>query len=75
MSPIQIIEGSRKLDPVSERNQAQRRFSALAAAVREHEANVRRREFQMRPQDQALYRRLRQICGLDGASPADREIA
>ena len=75
MSPIQIIEGSRKLDPVSERNLAQRRFSALAAAVREHEANVRRREFQMRPQDQALYRRLRQICGLDGAPPADREIA
>ena len=75
MSPIQIIEGSRKLDPVSERNLAERRFSALAAAVREHEANVRRREFQMRPQDQALYRRLRQICGLDGAPPADREIA
>ena len=75
MSPIQIIEGSRKLDPVSERNLAQRRFSALAAAVREHEANVRRREFQMRPQDQALYRRLRQICGLDGTPPADREIA
>ena len=75
MSPIQIIEGSRKLDPVSERNLAPRRFSALAAGVREHEANVRRREFQMRPQDQALYRRLRQICGLDGAPPADREIA
>ena len=48
---------------MSERNLAERRFSALAAAVREHEANVRRREFQMRPQDQALYRRLRQICG------------
>jgi hypothetical protein len=71
MSPIQIIEGSRKLDPVSERNLAERRFSALAAAVREHEANVRRREFQMRPQDQALYRRLRQICG-DAAVRPDR---
>ena len=34
-----------------------------AAAVREHEANVRRREFSVRPQDQHLYRRLRQICG------------
>ena len=45
MSPVQIIEGSRKLDPVSERNLAERRFSALAAAVREHEATVRRREF------------------------------
>ena len=38
-------------------------LAALAAAVRDHEANVRRREFQVRPQDQALYRRLRQICG------------
>jgi hypothetical protein len=63
MSPVQIIEGTRKLDPVSERNLAERRFAALAAAVREHEANVRRREFRLRPQDQALYRRLRQICG------------
>ena len=63
MTPVQIIEGNRKLDPVSERNQAQRRFSALAAAVREHEANVRRREVQVRAPDQALYRRLRQICG------------
>lgn len=63
MTPVRIIEGSRKLDPVSKRNQAQRRFSALAAAVREHEANVRRREVPVRPQDQALYRRLRQICG------------
>ena len=59
MSPVWMIEGTReKLDPVAER-----RFSALAAAVREHEANVRRREFSMRPQDQHLYRRLRQICG------------
>jgi hypothetical protein len=63
MSPVQIIEGSRKLDAVSEKRLAERRFSALAAAVREHEANVRRREFSVRPQDQALYRRLRQICG------------
>jgi hypothetical protein len=63
MSPVQIIEGARKLDPVGERRLAERRFSALAAAVREHEANVRRREFSVRAQDQALYRRLRQICG------------
>jgi hypothetical protein len=75
MSPVQIIEGARKLDPVSERNLAERRFSALAAAVREHEANVRRREFQMRPQDQALYRRLRQICGAAEAIAQQREIA
>ena len=64
MSPVWMIEGTReKLDPVGERNLAERRFSALAAAVRDHEANVRRREFSMRPQDQDLYRRLRQICG------------
>ena len=59
-----MIEGTReKLDPVSERNMAERRFSALVAAVREHEANVRRREVSVREQDQHLYRRLRQICG------------
>ena len=63
MSPVWMIEGTReKLDPVSQRNMAERRFSALAAAIREHEANVRRREA-VRPQDQHLYRRLRQICG------------
>jgi hypothetical protein len=69
MSPVWMIEGTRKLDPVSERNLAERRFSALAAAVREHEASVRRRELSMRPADQALYRRLRQICG-DGSEVA-----
>ena len=63
MSPVWMIEGSTKLDPVSERNRAERRFSSLAAAVREHEANARRREYSLRPQDAALYRRLRQICG------------
>jgi hypothetical protein len=63
MSPVWMIEGTKKLDPVGERNLAERRFSALAAAVREHEANVRRREYSLRPQDASLYRRLRQICG------------
>ena len=33
MSPVQIIEGKRKLNPVAERNLAERRFSALAAAL------------------------------------------
>ena len=47
MTPITIVEGARKLDPVSERNLAERRFSALASAVREHEASVRRREYAM----------------------------
>jgi hypothetical protein len=63
MTPITVVEGTQKLDPVSERNIAERRFSALAAAVREHEALVRRRQYAVRPQDQALYRRLRRICG------------
>ena len=58
-----LIEGTRKLDPVVERNMAERRFSALAAAVREHEATVPRREYAVRPQVMSLYRRLRQICG------------
>jgi hypothetical protein len=75
MNPVQIIEGARKLDPAIERRLAERRFSALAAAVREHEANVRRREFQIRPQDQALYRRLRQICGISEERLREREPA
>ena len=45
MSPVTMIEGSRTMDATSERRVAERRFSALAAAVREHEANVRRREY------------------------------
>jgi hypothetical protein len=63
MAPVWMIEGSRELDPISERNLAERRFSALAAAIREHEATARRREYLIRPQDAQLYRRLRQICG------------
>lgn len=58
-----MIEGNRSIDSTTQRRVAERRFSALAAAVREHEANVRRREHSMRPQDQHLYRRLRQILG------------
>jgi hypothetical protein len=41
-----------------------RRLVELAAAVREHEASVRRsRPLGVRAQDDVLYRRLRQICG------------
>ena len=65
MTPVWMFEGSRQLDPSSERRLMQRRFSALAAAVREHEASVRRREYSVRTQDTQLYRRLRQICGDD----------
>jgi len=63
MSPITVVEGARRLDPMSERNLAERRFAALASAVRQHEAAVRRREYAIRASDEALYRRLRQICG------------
>ena len=63
MSPVWMFEGTKKLDAVSERNLAERRFSALAAAVRQHEASTRRHLPGMRSADVALYRRLRQICG------------
>ena len=63
MTPVWIIDGNQKLDAVGERNLARRRFAALAAAVREHEASTRRRVPVMRAADAALYRRLRQICG------------
>ena len=54
MTPITMVEGLRKLDPVSERNVAERRFSALASAIREHEASVRRREYALRPMRRCL---------------------
>jgi hypothetical protein len=64
MTPIWMFEGARELDPVAERNLVERRFSALAAAVRNHEAHVRRHDSgRVRPSDLALYRRLRQILG------------
>jgi len=63
MSPVFLIEGGRRSDPVRERNRAEAQLSELAAAVREHEASVRRREYQVRPQDRVLYQRLRRICG------------
>jgi hypothetical protein len=42
---------------------ADRRLSALALAIREHEAAQRARPFAIRHPDQRLYRRLRQILG------------
>jgi hypothetical protein len=62
--PIQIFEGVRD----SEREQLQRRnlerrFYALAAAVRDHEARVRRTDGEVARHDEHLYRRLRQLCG------------
>jgi hypothetical protein len=51
----------RRLVGVIQRQIAERRFSALAAAVREHEARAGRHTVGARPHDVALYRRLRQI--------------
>jgi hypothetical protein len=65
VSPVWMFEGQRELDPVSERNLVERRFAALAAAVREHEARVRRQLPGLRPHDAALYRQLRQIIAAE----------
>jgi len=54
-------DDDRKLIGVIQRQRAERRFSALAAAVREHEARASRHTVGSRPHDVALYRRLRQI--------------
>ena len=61
MSPVWMFEGTSELDPVSRRNLVERRFAALAAAVREHESRARGQLPGLRPHDAALYRRLRQI--------------
>ena len=37
-----MLEGTKKLDAVSGRNLAERRFFALAAAARQHEASTKR---------------------------------
>ena len=54
------------LDPVAERKFVERRFAALAAAVRAHEARVRRQVTGTRPCDLVLYRRMRQILAEEG---------
>jgi hypothetical protein len=66
MTPIWMFEGTQELDPVSERNLVERRFSALAAAVRDHEARIRRQVSGARPCDLVLYRRMRQILAEEG---------
>lgn len=67
---VWMFEGTKKLDAAGERRVAERRFAALAAAVREHEASTRRELPGVRAADLALYRRLRQICGEPPASRA-----
>jgi hypothetical protein len=49
VTPIWMFEGAQELDPVAERNLVERRFAALAAAVRAHEARVRRQVTGTRP--------------------------
>lgn len=46
-----------------DRGLAERRLSALAAAVREHEGRVKRQIGGPRPHDRILHARLRQILG------------
>jgi hypothetical protein len=75
VSPVWMFEGERKLDPVSERNLAERRFAALSAAVREHEARVRKQLPGLRPCDAALYRRLRQVLSAEPAALPEPEAS
>ena len=51
------------LDEAVKRQLAERRLSALARAVREHEDRVRRQVGGVRPHDALLHHRLRQILG------------
>ena len=51
------------LEDAVQRELAERRLSALAQAVREHEARVRAEIGGPRPYDALLHRRLRQILG------------
>jgi len=65
MTPMTLMDGS---DPPEtrlerERDTARRRLIELAAAIREHEQILRSRPLALRPHDDHLYRRLRQICG------------
>jgi hypothetical protein len=62
--PISFFEGipDDQRAEVKRRNM-ERRFFALAAAVRDHEASARRATPASRSRDERLYRRLRQICG------------
>jgi hypothetical protein len=61
--PVRFFEGVRgdMADEINRRNM-ERRFYALAAAVREHEARTRRAGDGC-GRDQVLYLRLRELCG------------
>jgi hypothetical protein len=63
MSPVWIIEGTApSIDPLAERNAAERKFTALADAVRRHEREIGGDVPDTRPQDNDLYHRLHEIC-------------
>ncbi len=77
--PISFFEGL----PEDQRNRMkgrnmERRFFALAAAVRDHEASARRSTPASRSRDERLYLRLRQIAGepanLAAVDPPTAEI-
>ncbi len=75
--PISFFEGL----PENQRSQMkgrnmERRFFALAAAVRDHEAAARRATPASRARDERLYLRLRQIAGEPAAviDPPTAEI-
>jgi hypothetical protein len=59
------LSGAGPADPASDRNAAERRLAALAAAIRDHESRRRYQAVTARPEDLMLYRRLRQVCGTD----------
>ena len=61
--PITFFEGVRDedRDDLARRNM-ERRYYALAAAVKEHEARSKRGNL-VRREDEVLYRRLRQLTG------------
>jgi len=65
--PITFFEGMRdtERDDLARRNM-ERRFYALAAAVKDHEARVRRGGDCVESVDESLYRRLRQLTGEPG---------
>ena len=60
--PVSFFEGTRMSpeDPVV-REGAERRFRALAAAVREHERRCRRHGMYPAGPDENLYRRMREL--------------
>ena len=54
---------SPRMTGLVQRELEERRFSALACAIREHEVRAGAHLVTERPHDQALYRRLRQLSG------------